>query len=287
MSRAILLIDMDAFYASVEQARRPELVGLPVIVGGSAASRGVVSTCSYEARACGVRTAMPTAQAQRLCPQARLSAGRHEDLPGGQQAGRRDPRALHRLSRAGLDRRGLPRCHRLSSSLRLTTGDRSPDPGAGPRRAWPLLLDRHRPHQAARQAGRRARQARRADHAHQGRCPRSSARASRAQALRHRARHRGTLAQPRAHHRRPPSGRPLEVLRSAFPTGAAALKELAFGGSDEPCAPAMRRPSRWVTRSPSPRTSATPSCCRPPCSTSPTGRPAICAARATPAAPWP
>ena len=67
---ALLLIDMDAFYASVEQARRPELAGLPVVVGGRAESRGVVSTCSYEARACGVRTAMPAAQAQRLCPQA-------------------------------------------------------------------------------------------------------------------------------------------------------------------------------------------------------------------------
>ena len=70
MIRAILLIDMDAFFASVEQARRPELAGLPVVVGGRAESRGVVSTCSYEARACGVRTAMPMAQAQRLCPQA-------------------------------------------------------------------------------------------------------------------------------------------------------------------------------------------------------------------------
>ena len=69
MPRAILLIDMDAFYASVEQARRPELRGQPVIVGGSAESRGVVSTASYEARACGVRTAMPTAQALRRCPQ--------------------------------------------------------------------------------------------------------------------------------------------------------------------------------------------------------------------------
>ena len=70
MTRSILLIDMDAFYAAVEQARRPELIGLPVVVGGKAESRGVVSTASYEARACGVRTAMPMAQAQRLCPQA-------------------------------------------------------------------------------------------------------------------------------------------------------------------------------------------------------------------------
>jgi DNA polymerase-4 len=68
MERAILLIDMDAFFASVEHARRPELRGRPVIVGGSAESRGVVSTASYEARACGVRTAMPMAQAQRRCP---------------------------------------------------------------------------------------------------------------------------------------------------------------------------------------------------------------------------
>jgi DNA polymerase-4 len=70
MPAAILLIDMDAFYASVEQARRPELRGCPVIVGGAAMRRGVVSTASYEARSCGVRTAMPTAQALRLCPQA-------------------------------------------------------------------------------------------------------------------------------------------------------------------------------------------------------------------------
>ena len=70
MPTALLLIDMDAFYAAVEQARRPELRGRPVIVGGSAERRGVVSTASYEARACGVRTAMSTGQALRLCPQA-------------------------------------------------------------------------------------------------------------------------------------------------------------------------------------------------------------------------
>ncbi len=66
---AIIHIDMDAFFASVEQARRPELRGLPVIVGGRRDSRAVVATSSYEARACGVRTAMPITQAQRLCPQ--------------------------------------------------------------------------------------------------------------------------------------------------------------------------------------------------------------------------
>ena len=67
--RKIIHIDMDAFFASIEQRDRPELRGLPVIVGGSAAERGVVSTASYEARKFGVHSAMPTARALRLCPQ--------------------------------------------------------------------------------------------------------------------------------------------------------------------------------------------------------------------------
>lgn len=68
--RKIIHIDMDAFFASIEQRDRPELRGKPVIVGGSAERRGVVSTCSYEARAFGVHSAMPMKTARRLCPQA-------------------------------------------------------------------------------------------------------------------------------------------------------------------------------------------------------------------------
>lgn len=64
----ILHCDLDAFFAAVEQRDNPELKGKPVIVGGEATSRGVVSTCSYEAREYGVHSAMPTAQARRLCP---------------------------------------------------------------------------------------------------------------------------------------------------------------------------------------------------------------------------
>lgn len=75
---AILLVDLDAFFASVEQLDHPAWRGKPVVVGGDADKHGVVSTASYEARAFGVHSAMPASQARRLCPQAIWAPGRFE-----------------------------------------------------------------------------------------------------------------------------------------------------------------------------------------------------------------
>src|SRR5690606_6732029 len=68
--RWVIHADLDAFFAAVAVKENPQLRGKPVIVGGSPEGRGVVTSATYEARAYGVRSAMPAAQAKRLCPHA-------------------------------------------------------------------------------------------------------------------------------------------------------------------------------------------------------------------------
>lgn len=96
MNRRILHIDMDAFFASVEQVLDPSLKGKPLIIGGAAGdARGVVSTASYEARKFGVHSAMPLSQARRLCPHGIYIRGHYDEY---EKASAKVMEVLHEIS---------------------------------------------------------------------------------------------------------------------------------------------------------------------------------------------
>jgi len=85
MSRKIIHLDLDAFFCAVEEQRDPGLIGKPFAVGGKPQERGVVSSCSYAARAFGVRSAMPMARATRICPNLIVVSPHHKEYSQASQ----------------------------------------------------------------------------------------------------------------------------------------------------------------------------------------------------------
>ena len=226
--RRILHIDMDAFYASVEQRDRPELRGKPVAVGGDPDKRGVVAAASYEARAFGVRSAVPMSRAVRLCPSLVIVRPDFTKYRAVSQQVFELFRVRHAARRAAVARRGLSRRH--GERLGRSAGDerRAAAQGGDPREDRTDGVGGSRTEQVPRQDRIRVAEARRVDRHRArarrafpaglaGRCALGRRPGDRRQAAR--ARHR--QADRRAHRRPGAAARGRRVARRlAAGTGA-------------------------------------------------------------------
>ncbi len=130
---SVLHLDLDAFFASVEQRDKPSLRGKPVVVGG-VGGRGVVSTASYEARRFGVRSAMSTREARARCPHAAFLSGRFHAYRQASAAVMERPALGLPAGRAALPGRGLRRPGGgRPPTTSGSTPSRRPRSGCGPR----------------------------------------------------------------------------------------------------------------------------------------------------------
>jgi DNA polymerase-4 len=135
--RIIAHVDLDAFFASVEQVLNPDLLGQAVVVGGRSMDRGVVSSASYEARTFGVRSAMPLRQARRLCPHAHFVPGNYHAYEEFSDevfeiCGRYTPL----IEQAGIDEGYLD----LTGTQRVHLRETSAPANSAPPRDWPLVV---------------------------------------------------------------------------------------------------------------------------------------------------
>ena len=110
MARTIIHLDMDCFYAAIEVRDKPELAGKPVAVGGARDRRGVLTTCNYEARKFGVRSAMPTFQALQRCPELIVMPTRFEVYRQRIGENTRNPPSVHSAGGTAFARRSVPGC---------------------------------------------------------------------------------------------------------------------------------------------------------------------------------